>query len=836
MLRSYFLVAWRNLLRHRTFSIINIAGLAIGMTVVLHIYRFVSAEQSYDTFHADAERIFRVPLSYLDNGTPVRNSAANHPATGPMLKQDFPEIEQFTRLVKTEVASPSLAMSYTNSKGNVTVFNETNVFYADDTFFSVFTFSFSDGDPGTSLKKPQSVVLSKPMKTKYFGDEPAVGKSIRLNKADYIVTGVLDEMPENSHLKFDAIASISSVEEHWGYDNWSWPVFYTYVKLVKGADKTQLEKKLPAFIEKYVGKQAHEQDRFAIDLQPIAEIHLKSDLAIEQSVNGSERTIRFISLLGIFILAIAWINYINLSTAKSIERAKEVGLRKVSGASRGQLITQFFFDACLVNVIALVFSGVLTSATIPVFDSLTGKNISTILSTSGILHSFSFWSWILLTLVAGILIVGLYPALLLSSFNPALILKGKFTKSKSGIALRKGLVGFQYIISIFLIAGTVAVSRQMDFMQTQDLGYTKEQVVVMRGPSVFDSTFSSQVSSFKGLLGSISSIKGFSASSGVPGHLLPYPNSIWRADQSIEDHSSFYPVGIDDQFFPTFEMPLVAGRNFEPDRRFYFSSVPQMTLMNFFQPPSRKATGADEIIINEKLCQRLGFKSPEDAIHQRVKFYLWSEFDGEIIGVVKNHHQVSLKDSYSAIGYFYPAYDQWIFFSARIEGGDLPATLESLKKAYTAAFPGSAFEYFFVNDHFNSQYKDDQQFKEIFTVLTVLAIIIACMGLLGLAIFSVSQRLKEIGIRKVLGASVASILLLFSKDSIRLLAVSYLLTLPLIWMAVQSWLSNFAFHIGMEWIIFFVPPVCLIAVSLTTVVVIALKTALLSPAVSLRSE
>jgi putative ABC transport system permease protein len=837
MLRSYFLVSWRNLLRSKTFSVINIAGLAIGMMVVLHIYRFVTAEQSYDAFHKDADRIFRVPLAYTENGKIVRTSAANCPAVGPMLKEDFPEVEYFSRLAKSEIASPSLTVSYTNPAGQSVAFNEFNFYYADEGFFSVFGFPFIEGDPLTCLQKPGSIVLTERMMKKYFAAEPALGKTIRLNQSAYIVTGVMKDVPENSHLQFDAISSFSTIGEKFRYDDWGWPAFYTYVKLAPSVDKTDLEKKFPAFVRKYVGNQENDESRYAVDLQPITEIHLQSDLSIEQSVNGSARTIRFISLLGIFILAIAWINYINLSTAKAIERAKEVGLRKVSGASRRQLVIQFIFDACLINVMALGLAIVFLTATAPAFELLTGKHITAILFTSGVVYTFSFWFWIVATVVTGILVVGLYPALLLSSFNPTLVLKGKFTKSKSGTTLRKSLVGFQYIVSIFLIAGTVAVSRQIDFMQSQDPGYNKDQVLVMRGPSVYDSTFSAQMNFFRNELKSIPAVEKFSANSAIPGHLLPYPNSMRRADQPEDKNTGYYPVGIDDNFFATYEMPLVAGRNFAPNERFYTRSLPQMTLMTFFQAPSVGAhEGSDKIIINEKLCQRLGFKTPQEAIHERVKFRTWEEFEGEIIGVVKNYHQLSLKDNYSAIGYFYPSFEQWGFLSARINGHDLPGTIEKLRKSYASAFPGNAFEYFFLDDYVNNQYKDDQQFKQIFTVLTALAIVIACLGLLGLALFSVSQRLKEIGIRKVLGASVSSVLILFSKDSLRLLVISYVVTLPFIWFAVDSWLNNFAFHIGMEWIIFWVPPVCLLVVSLSTVVVITLKTALMSPVISLRSE
>ncbi|HTE33209.1 MAG TPA: ABC transporter permease, partial [Chryseolinea sp.] len=431
MLRSYLIVSWRNLLRNKIFSLINITGLAIGLAVGFLIYQYVEVELSYDRFHKNADRIYRLPISYSGSFSSLRPSATNHPAMGPMLKADLPEVESFTRLVRASLFMPSPTVSYEEGATSL-IFNEQKVYMADQSFTTLFTFPMISGDRQTALKEPHSIVITERIAQKYFGTEPALGKILQVNEDGYKVTGVLKNVPENSHLKFDILLSLSTLGDRWGYEIWTWPEFYTYVLLTPGADPKVVEAKLPRFMKKYLGK-IWEEYKFgsASYLQPITDIHLKSDLGIEQDINGNERTVYFLTLLALFVLVIAWINYVNLSTAKSLERSKEVGLRKISGATKSQLITQFFFDALLVNFLAIILAGILLLAGLPFFENIIGKDISGVLDATNAWYSLSFWSIVLVALVVGILIVGLYPALLLSSFNPAIVLKGKYYKSTS---------------------------------------------------------------------------------------------------------------------------------------------------------------------------------------------------------------------------------------------------------------------------------------------------------------------------------------------------------------------------------------------------------------------
>jgi len=835
MLRSYFIVAWRNLLRNKVFSLINISGLAIGLAVGFLIYQYVQVELSYDRFHKNADRIYRLPISYSGSFSSLRSSATTHPAIGPMLKADLPEVEDFTRLVRASLFIPAATVSYAKEGGTPVIFNEEKVYMADQSFLTLFTFPLIKGDIASALKEPKSIVITETIAEKYFGSEPALGKVLQLNQDDFQVTGVLQNIPENSHLKFDMLLSFSTLgSDKWGYDIWTWPEFYNYVLLTPGTDPKAVEAKLPGFMKKYLGK-IWEEYKFGSSsyLQPITDIHLKSDLGLEQDINGSERTVYFLTVLALFVLVIAWINYVNLSTAKSLERSKEVGLRKVSGATKRQLITQFFFDAFLVNLLAVILAVGLLVVGIPYFENITGKDISGVLEMTGAWYSFSFWSIVLAALAIGILVVGLYPALLLSSFNPALVLKGKFYKSRSGIVLRKGLVVFQYVLSIFLIAGTITIYRQLTYMQETDMGYNKEQVLVMRSAAIYDSTYSSQIEYFKNELLQLPAVEQMTASGEIPGHAIVGRNTIRKAADDPQDGMITYQFSIDDEFISTFGMSLAAGRNFNGNDKFIFYSRGE----NLLTPDGYLVRGGqNKIMINEYLAEQLGFKKPEDALHQIVKVRLGQEYAAEVVGVVKNHHQVSLRENYEPIVYFYPRDGFCSYFSVRLNTTELGQTISAIKELYVNAFPANAFEYFFLDDHFNNQYKSDLQFGIIFGIFTVLAIVIACLGLFGLGVFAVTQRTKEIGIRKVLGASASAILVLFSKDSVLLVIISYVISLPLIYLGIQNWLKNFAFHIGMEWQMFVLPPLFLLAISVATIFFISLRAALMSPVISLRHE
>lgn len=803
------------------YSTINIAGLAIGMAACFFIFLYVHFELSYDQFHKNANRLYRVPMVF--SGSFTGPNASTHPAVAPAMKAEFPEVADFARLARPEIFMSTSAMWYTDEKGNTKIFNEDKWYIADASFLRIFSFPFVAGDPKTALIKPATIVISESTAKKYFGNKNALDKVLTINGLPLKVTGVFKDVPENSHIKFNMLVSFSTVGENWGYDNWRWPEFYNYVLLAPGADPKKIEAKFPAFTEKHLGSIMKElQFHVQFHLQPVTDIHLKSDYNLEPEPAGSERTVYFLSILGILILVIAGINYINLSTAKAMERAREVGLRKVAGASRLQLTGQFIFESFLVNCIALVISVAMIIALAPLFDQLTGKKISANFLTSGLWHSSKFWLVTTGIFLAGALQVGAYPAFLLSAFKPALVLKGKFVRSnKRGILLRSTLVGFQFVLSILLIAGTIIVYRQLVFMRNQHLGYNKDQILVVKAPAVFDSTFQHKTESFRTELLKNPAVSHVAPSSEIPGKTIVARNGAKKANLDKTQNHITGLVEIDPEFVPTYQIQLAAGSNLPSD----------------YQPGNIYETKKAKVLINEELVKMLGFKNNQEALREPITFVAPpGDITCEVVGVIKNYHQRSLKEPYDPILYYYNGFGRWGYFSINLRPNDVPRNMAYIKNVYNKFFPGNAFESFFLDDYFNRQYLADERFGNIFALFTILAIIIACLGLIGLSTFAIHLRTKEIGIRKVLGASVQGIVYLFFSDFVKLVCIAAVIAIPVVYIAASKWLNNFAFHIQIGWFIFIAAPLLLIAIAFITVSLQSIKAALANPVTALRSE
>ncbi len=524
MIRNYITVAWRNLARNKIYSLINIFGLAIGMTACFFIFQYVHFESSYDRFNKNIDRLYRVPISYSGSFSSVPVTASNHPAVGPAMKKDFPEVQSFVRVVNISLFTNASTLTYQDGKGEGKTFSEGNIDIVDSTFFALFSYPLLSGNRQACLSESNAIVISTSLSKKYFGKENALGKTLVLNgNLPLKVTGIVADVPEKSHLKFDALISFNTVGREWGYTEWKYPEFYNYVLLAPGADPKKLESKFPAFIEKYLGSIMKEYKfSCAFHLQPVADIHLKSNYHKEAEANGSEREVAFLSIIGIFILVIAWINYVNLSTAKSMERAKEVGLRKVVGAPRRQLIVQFLFESLLINILALLVAAILVLSTMPFIYQFIGKDIIVGFFTTGLGASVGFWMIIVALFFAGALLVGAYPALVLSSFRPVLVLKGLIVKSNSGISLRRVLVSFQFVLSIILIAATIIVYKQLGFMRNGDLGYQTDQLLIIKAPVYKDSTFPDKFSYFKTELAKNSAVLNVSSTSDIPGNSIIY--------------------------------------------------------------------------------------------------------------------------------------------------------------------------------------------------------------------------------------------------------------------------------------------------------------------------
>lgn len=822
MLTNYFKIAYRNLLKNKLFSLVNILGLAIGMSACFFIFLYVRFERSHDRFHQQASRLYRVPLTFTGSLASNGTLATNHPSVGPAMKREFPEIQDYARVVPASMFYNASMLSYTEG-GKTQTFDEEKVYVADASFFHLFSFPFIEGDPASALSNARSMVISRSTARKYFGDEDPLGKTLTLNaQTPFKVTGVFADIPDNSHLKFDMLLSFSTMGTNWGYDDWIFPEFYTYVLLAPGADPQKVEQKFPAFITEHMAALMKQLSYGAeMRLQPVTDIHLRSNYNKELEANGSEKEIGLLTLIGIFILVIAWINYINLSTAKSVERAKEVGLRKVIGAGRLQLIGQFLMESVMINLLALMVAAILVLICFPYFGRFTGTAISSAFISSGLLSQPLFWTVLVGTFIAGAFLVGAYPAFILSAFKPALAVKGRLFQSAKGILLRKTLVSFQFVLSILLIAGTITVFSQLYYMQHQNLGYNKDQMIVVNAPEIYDSlAYADKMGALKTELLRNPAISSVSTSTEVPGKNLMWMNSVRKASEDQTHNFTPYQVAIDDHFIGNYQMTLAAGRNFYPNEKWN---------------PARGEKA--KIIVNEQLVKGLGYKNAAAAINQDITWrYTAQDMQGTIIGVIRDYHQRSLQQPYDPIIYYYPNFNYWKFISIRTKTAQLNRDLASIENVYKTIFPGNAFTYVFLDDYFNRQYQADQRFGNIFSLFTGFAIFVACLGLLGLSSFVIRVRTREIGIRKVLGASVPSLLALFSADFVRLVLLSSLIALPVIYFSATRWLENYAFHVRLSWLIFIAPPVFLLSLALLTICLQSLKTALSNPIKNLRTE
>jgi len=737
------------------------------------------------------------------------------------MKADFPEVRDFARIVQTSIFFKSATISYTDPANSIKTFNEEKICVADPSFLTMFSFPLISGDPTQVLLQPKSVVISETIAKKYFGKENPVGHSIVLN-GDFPlkVTGVFKNVPVNSHIQFDFLISFSTLGDKWGYDNWTWPEYYTYVMLAPGTDPKKIEAKFPAFIEKYLGAKMRELNFGShFHLQPVTDIHLKSNYLKEPEANGSARALYMLSMIGVFILVIAWINYVNLATVKSMERAIEVGLRKVVGASRRQLIVQFIVESLIINLIAVFVAAAIIYLFTPWFGKYTGVSVSGGLLFSGLLQRSWFWYVVMFIFVTSTFIVGGYPAFILSAFRPVLAIKGKLNRSFKGVSLRRVLVSFQFILAVILIAGSITVYKQLLFMRNQHLGYNQEQVLVIKSPAIFDSTINQRIDYFQTELRKTSYVNELTFSSDIPGKMIVDRNTVRKAGQDKTHNFITYMMQVDESFISTFQAGLLAGRNF----------LRQETLES-------NNTKARRVIINEEVVKALGYKSNEDAIGQQVVFSAGDEINGEIIGVMKNYHQRSLKEQYDPILYYPSRTGSWQYISVSIHAGNPHNIIQAIEKLYKKTFTSNAFEYFFLNDYFNKQYSADEQFGKVFGLFTILAILIACLGLSGLSSYVIKLRTKEIGIRKVLGASVPDILVYVCSDFVRLVLLASIIATPIFYLAAGKWLDNYAFRIQLSWFIFIIPPVLLLLITLITISTQSIKAAIANPVKSLRTE
>jgi putative ABC transport system permease protein len=822
MIRNLFITALRNLRKNSFFSFLNIIGLAIGMTVFLLIAQYVRYEHSYENFITGKEDIYRVTLDGYQNNELVMSSAENYPGVGPSLKKELPEVVSYARLYNMGYKN-NVVITNENARPEPIAFRQRRFMYADSTFLPMMGYEMVKGNAAQALSQPFSTVISETYARMYFGNEDPMGKMLHLQDDDFVnelvkVTGVFKDIPSNTHLKFDVLFSYNTLYTRgdWAInryrEGWRRKDMYTFIQLRPGTDPALVASKFPGLVAKYKPEIKDNRNRQTMGLQPIKDIHLNSDLSEEAEPNGNDRTVFFLGLIGIFVLVIAWINYVNLSTARALERAKEVGIRKVIGAFKAQLVSQFLTEAFIINLLSVLIAWGLACLFRTGFNTLSG------LSLTG---SYFYQSWFLVVLlllwIAGSLLSGFYPALVLSSFKPILVLKGKLQTNRGGIALRKGLVITQFVASIALIAGTLVVYRQLKYITSKDMGMNIDHVMVIERPGISDTSErirNAAIELFKNEVKKIPDVQSVASSFTIPGKQREYKVMAKRYGTAARDSVIVRFNSMDYGFLDAFKMKLIAGRQFSRDF------------------PNDDDTS---IIITETTARLLGFKKPEDAIGQPVTIPNFGNWNPLIIGVVNDYHQVSLKKPLDPSIFVFNQFDGE-YYSLRVNTSNLPGTIDNIRKSWNTAFRGNPMEYFFLDDYFNSQYANERKFEKLFIVFAILAIIIGCIGLFGLSAYTASQRIKEIGIRKVLGASVPDIARMLSGDFIRLVIIAIVIASPITWWIMNNWLQDFAYRINISWWVFAVAGTIALIVAIVTVSFQAIRAATANPVKSLRTE
>jgi putative ABC transport system permease protein len=794
MLKNYLRTAFRNLWRHRGFSLLNIIGLTIGMVAFFLIFLYVRFELSYESMFSGSDRIYRV---VADIKTPTETINASVPAWAvPMhMRTEFQEVESAARVVTND--------DWLVTKGDQH-FEEKEVADADSTFFTFFDFPLLKGNPRTALRDPNSVVLTETTAKKYFGDANPMGQSLTIgqDKSHATVTGVMKDIPDNTMLKASMIISMSTITGQGGntLDNqWSNYGPYAFVLLKPGVNAKSLEAKLPAFLRKMAGSEMESSKMVpTLTLERFRDVYLRSTR--DGSKTGNITNVYIFSIIGAFILLIAGINFVNLTTARSTERAKEVGIRKVAGAASGQLARQFIGESVILCLIAYLLAIGCTLLLLPPFNNLAGKTIN-----PGV---FPPMSDLLILLGVAVFIgiaAGVYPALVLSSFQPVAVLKGRFATGGRGSFLRKALVVVQFTIATGLIIGTLVVYNQLTFMRGQDLGFDKDQKMVIDTQG--DSTklvLKEEVSRLTGVLST--AMAGSMPGGGNPGAYSQIENT--KGDMQIANLDLYF---VDFDYIPQLKIKLVAGRPFS--RQFMTDTTHAM-------------------ILNEAAVKMFGYTSPEQAIGK--KFSQWGR-QGTIIGVVKDFHFRSLQEVIKPLSIRIEPRGCNLL-SVNIDGRHVPTTIAAIERKWKELLPDKPFSYFFLDEFFDKQYRAEDRFGKLFLYFAALAIFISCLGLMGLASYSTVQRTKEIGIRKVVGASVGQIVYLLSRDFLQLVLLAFVVSAPIAWWLIEGWLRGFAYRIPIYWWIFAIAGLLAALIAVLTVSFQAIRAALVNPVNSLRSE
>ncbi len=799
-----------------SFSLINILGLAVGLAGGLLILQYTFFELSYNKFHEKSTDIYRISYSKEKNGVESFNTVLTYAGVGRAMKENFPEVLEFARLRPASLITSTAAILFGDK-----VFEEKRVFYADPSYLEMFSFKILEGDKSTALNEQFSAMISASTAKKYFGDNDPIGGQFKIAQRpeSYTVTGIFEDVPPNSHVKFDFLLSHSTLSAimpaYWNDNIMGTFHAHLYVLLQPDADVDRLTAKFPKFVDDFIWSQISkaEDTELKLNIMALEDIHLYSNIEHEAELNGDAKVVTYLSIIAILILVIAWVNYINLSTARSAERAREVGVRKVLGSLKVDLIRQFLFESAVVNFIAIVTAAILFLAAQSLFRTLGADEMLTLKPWENSL----FWMAITGLFVVGVLFSGFYPAFALSSYRPIQVLRGSFYGNKKGILLRKVLVIFQFTASISLLIGTSIVFQQIRHMRNQDLGIEIDQQLVVKAPLLADSTYSSKFQGFKTELSRHASVVSVTASGDVPGR--EFNSATWFKKVGDSDNAAVfcYSTLVDNDFLNSMGIELIAGRQFESE------------------------DNAFAIMMNEAAVREHGFESAEAAIGEKFTFM---GTDGRVqlnvVGVVKNYHHLSPKLAHSPLFIrFVPQIRK--YYIVKFNTGDDPAEaaremVERAEQTYHTMFGENPFDYFFLDNEFERQFESDQQFGDVFGIFSLLAILVASLGLFGLSSYTVLQKTKEIGIRKVLGSSIGKILRLLSWEFAKLILLSNLIAWPLIYYLMNRWLETFASRITIAWWLF--PAACILVaiIAMITVSFHTVRAANANPVNSLRHE
>jgi len=805
MVKNNIFLAFRQLKRSKLFSLINILGLSLSMVACLLIFKYVSFERSYDDYHEEVDQLYRLYRTSTDpQAQGAWEVASIFPGIGPELKANLPEVVQTSRFIGSGKIFQSFAFSYFKPDGGANTFNINNGFFADHDALNIFKLNWLEGEGGASLDNPDEMVISASVAKKYFGEESAVGKTLHFKNrsSDIKVTGVFEDLPENTHFKFEVLVSFMSLPAEWDLNNdFGWGNFYTYARLADGANMDEVITKTNKLLE---GREPwYEEEGIKFTYQNIADIHLTSNMQFELEANGNERTVSFLTIIGVFIMIIAWVNYINLSTSKLVDRGKEVGIRKVLGSYKRQLVYQFLTESLLINFMAVALTVTLLQMSLQFFEGLLGIPLSfispdTIQITLLFVGAFSL----------GSVLFGFYPALLFSRLKVTQVLKGKSKVSRSGLMLRKGLTVFQFAIAIVLIIGTVAVYQQLNYLQNKSLGMNIEQTLVVRKPFMDSVNRESSHRAFLNGMGSLSSVNEVAASSEIPGKLITRQRSV-KLDATEDSHGVYAKdIAIDENFFDLYDIQLLHGRNFTAEDR------------------------GSKIIINESTASALF--GQEDFASKINQTYYYLGRPTQLIGIIADYNQESLKTTHAP--HIYTNNDRIRFYSVKVNTNDIGNTIEAIDKVFNDSYASSHFDYFFLDSFFDRQYRSDRLFGRIFAFFSILAIVVTVLGLFGLSLYNITQRSKEVSIRKVLGASLKNLSILLSKEYLFLVLIAAIVSLPLAYFMVAQWLANFPYRMDIGLLMFLLPIILVSILTLATVGYQVIKAALANPADTLRWE